>query len=687
MSDSSPAHSARLASLAILRANWDAHGQSWLDSFDPFVAEALRQSSVEEVDEIHVQRTLRKQFGIEIPAGAVRTILRRLARRGLVIQKNHRYTIVRKALDSHDLSGRRQEGLRQQAALVDKFCDFAKTQYRHKLTRRDAETALHNHVEQLALPLVRTALRGAPYQGDEYVLAAFIDWLVKRDPEGFEYLETMVKGSMLANALYVTDVGSAVQRFQQLVVYFDTPFLLNALGYVGKEVAQPADELLNLVRVLGGQCACFDQTVSEIQRVLEGIARTLRSIAGENSTQRQTAQLNSVEEHFLREGLSPADIEILAIKLERHLQELGIRVRPAPYQRQLGIDKDVLDAHLRQEVRYQKRQALIHDRNALMAIWQLRGGQAQRKLETSRAIFVTTNAPLVRAARAFFEVGSDGWTWPLAILDHDLTTVAWLKRPFDAPDLPRAQIIADSFAAMRPNTQLWERYLVEIEKLHKRGSVALEDFAALRYSPDARRALMDITLGDPGAMSSDTVYDVLRKTQEDVLRKTQERASPPPAEHEPTESVDDGNAEATERIEEVEGRLQRALAELGHVKDALRSVEGAQRNLVKRRAQRWATAAATAAFIILASLVVASTLASLPSSIGFPRLPLPTALQSPARAVLVLSVVGGVVMAVLDTVTGISVRAAVAKLRRALTDRLEARFLRQFDQDWSGEEE
>jgi hypothetical protein len=60
----------------------------------------------------------------------------------------------------------------------------------------------------------------------------------------------------------------------------------------------------------------------------------------------------------------------------------------------------------------------------------------------------------VRAARRFFAAGYDGFTWPLAVLDHDLATLAWLKRPLQAPDLPRKQIIADCYAALRPEGRL-----------------------------------------------------------------------------------------------------------------------------------------------------------------------------------------------------------------------------------------
>jgi hypothetical protein len=67
------------------------------------------------------------------------------------------------------------------------------------------------------------------------------------------------------------------QRFQQVTVYFDTPFLLDALGYAGKEIAQPALELLGLIRDLGARLACFGHTVTELQGVLGGIANGLRN--------------------------------------------------------------------------------------------------------------------------------------------------------------------------------------------------------------------------------------------------------------------------------------------------------------------------------------------------------------------------------------------------------------------------
>jgi hypothetical protein len=159
------------------------HGRSWLDSFEPFVAEALRQSSAAEVGEAEVQQALRTQFGIDIPEGVLRTILRRATRRGLVVQKNHRHILRREALNRHDLSGQRKDALRQQAALVDKLCQFVKNRGRI-LSRDDGEQMLLDHVEQLALPLVRTALIAGPYPGLRRSLVMSVS--SAGDPEGGE---------------------------------------------------------------------------------------------------------------------------------------------------------------------------------------------------------------------------------------------------------------------------------------------------------------------------------------------------------------------------------------------------------------------------------------------------------------------------------------------------------------------
>jgi hypothetical protein len=149
----------------------------------------------------------------------------------------------------------------------------------------------------------------------------------------------------------------------------------------------------------------------------------------------------------------------------------------------------------------------------------------------------------------------------------------------------------------------------------------------------------------------------------------EQEATTPPGEDDPVE---------TDRIREVKGQLTATIAELDRLREDIEKLRGAQRAHARRWARRWATAAATAAFAILASLVVASTIASLPSTLGLPLVSLPAPLRWPARVVFILSLVG-ITFAAVGTLTGFSVRTVARNLKRALTKRLEERFLRQFD--------
>lgn len=668
---------ARLASLAILRINWDTQQQSWIDNFVPFVTECLRVLPAQSLEVGYVQRAMRDQFGLEVPVGALWTILRRAVRRGFATQENRRFSVIPDALADDGLQRQRQDALRQQAALVDRLCQFASRGYRRDLAREEAEQGLLAYVEELALPLLRTMLGAAAFepasqdQGDRYIVSAFIADLVERDPQGFEYLETIVKGSMLASSLYLGDLGTVDQRFHRVTVYFDTPFLLNALGYAGKEIAQPALELLGLVRELGARLACFDHTVIELQGVLGGIASGLR-----NPRRRAVLTLSRVEEHFMREGLGPSDIEVFMNTVERDLRTLGINVCPTPqYEEHLGVDEPALEGLLQAEVGYQNQHARQHDLDALTAVWRLRHGQAQRRLETCQAIFVTTNAPLVRAARRFFAAGCDGFTWPLAILDHDLATVAWLKRPLQAPDLPRKQIVADCYAALRPEGRLWARYLEEIEALRQRGELSNDHFVALRYSVDARRALMDATLGDPEAISGTTVQAVLNATLDSIKSPLLEQLAAREAAQEATEREAQA---AAGRADAAEQQATRALQQVAQTNEMLRAFQQAQVNRAKRKAARWGRRLELLAFVVLAVLVVGSAFATLASSIPLPGIVIPPSLRWPGRILFIGLLVVGAIFSAVSLMTGWSVKSGVSELKDRLIARLEAHYLDEF---------
>ena len=110
--------------------------------------------------------------------------------------------------------------------------------------------------------------------GGEYLVSSFVTNLFDADPEGFAYLDTLVKGAMLAAFLYLPDPGRVQEHFRNVRVVLDTPFLLQALGLSGDAISESCREFLDLVYELGGKLCCFDFTVDETRGVLEASANS-----------------------------------------------------------------------------------------------------------------------------------------------------------------------------------------------------------------------------------------------------------------------------------------------------------------------------------------------------------------------------------------------------------------------------
>ncbi|HEY4411105.1 MAG TPA: hypothetical protein VGO87_14600, partial [Acidimicrobiia bacterium] len=264
----------KLVTLAILKANWNA-GRSYLDNFVPFVAECLRVGGAP-VTTKQVQDAMRKRYGIRIPQHTLETVLKRARHQGLATKSDDLHHPDLEALAA-TVTPSSNDFLRCHAAVVDQLKSFAAERYRRTVSDGDATTALESYVSEYGAPIV-VQRAAANVEFDPAVVAdpdlafvvhAFVEHLAGSDPAGFDYLATVVEGSMLASVVYLPEAGTVQRKFTSMTtVYLDTPFLLRALGHLGPELAAPAEELVQLLRDNGARLACFDKTLSELRGVI-----------------------------------------------------------------------------------------------------------------------------------------------------------------------------------------------------------------------------------------------------------------------------------------------------------------------------------------------------------------------------------------------------------------------------------
>ncbi len=516
-----------LASLAILKVNAD-EGRDYVDGFVPFATECLRQAPQAEVALEDLETCMRAEFGFSIPLPALRTILHRATRDGLVsVERGVFRRVERLDLEpSKAFPAALADALRQGRAVSEHLIDYAQTRHGLSWTREEAETALFTSLQEQAVPVLAAALQGTPVvaiaaaqpKGAPFIVSAFVLELSERDPETFGYLETFMKGAMLTSVLFFPELGQILRRFGRLDAFFDTPVLLRAIGAHGPVAQRAAQQTIDLAYELGIKPLCFSSTFNETLGVLNGAARAVRRYGAYSLDPSETVQ------YLLAGAYSASDVELMIARLGQVLRSLRIQIVDRPEQtRQLVVDEVGFESVLQEEVHYQNPDALKHDLDALTAIHRLRGGEIHRSFETARAVFVTTNSSLTRAARGFFNDHYHGTGVPLCFTAHHFGTLLWLKKPAAAPDLPRELLMASCYAALNPPDRLWRKYLEEIDKLRNRSDLTAEDYHLLRFDLGSKSSLLALTGGSPDAFVEGTVSEVLRRARENASREAEQR--------------------------------------------------------------------------------------------------------------------------------------------------------------------
>jgi hypothetical protein len=174
-------------------------------------------------------------------------------------------------------------------------------------------------------------------------------------------------------------------------------------------------------------------------------------------------------------------------------------------------------------INYRNPAARVHDVDCLSAISRLRKNSSSIQVENPRAVFVTANASLAKASHLYFSKYLKKPEFPHCIADYALGNLMWLKNPTQSPNLPYKRLLADFYAALQPSDDLWQSYLIEIDKLQKDKEIGEEDYYLLRYSLTSRRALMDITKGEISAFSEGTISQVLEIAKENIRADLQKQ--------------------------------------------------------------------------------------------------------------------------------------------------------------------
>lgn len=506
-----------IISYAILKVNYDER-KDYIENFVPMFLECIRVAENDIISLNELQEIFHMKFGLLIPIHTIDMIVKRIKIKGYISISKKKLVREDEKINSLNFHEKHLNIMENHEKLIKSLIVYCEKKFNLKLTEQEAESALLNYIEnnQLSIALKESCGQAIPSPGTpikeyKYIVASFIQSLIESDSVEFEYLEGIVKGSMIACALYIPNINNYSQRFKRTEVYFDTTFLINALGYSGKAYQDPCRELLELLNESGAVLRCFKHTVEEIYDILCACSHKLDS--------------NNIDEYFsdclryfIELGYTPSDVMSLANDIENSLKRINIHPKERP---DYSIYKDVIGEEdlkkvLKEQIFYRKEIAIERDVYSISAIMRLRKGHKTRLIEECKALFVTSNSTLCNVVYDFFkDVFERDQVKPI-ITDYALTNLLWLKKPIKAPDLPKKKIIADCYAATQPSVRLWNAYIKEIDSLKSNKQISIDNYMFFKHAPIAKDILMEVTKGNEDVFRLGKINDIIRIAQERI---------------------------------------------------------------------------------------------------------------------------------------------------------------------------
>ena len=530
-----------IVSLAMLKANID-QGSDYLDYLRPFILQILTDiGSSEPVSDYAVSRRIREQFGLEIPRRIVQIVLGRLAKLNYIDWIDGVYWISERLPDPQ-LAPKQAKALSHIDAVVNGLTEFSQKTGSPISGEEKAVNAICSFLSEFNISCLRAyiqrtaipAVKGR-HRTDVVLVSDYVQEIRQKDPERFGSFLILLQGHMLANALMCPDLQNLPKNYRNVTFYLDTPLLIHSMGCEGEAKRSAARELTALVRKLGGKVAAFSHSRDELQKVLRGAAAYLDSPYGRGGIVLEAR----------KSGTTKSDLLFLAAMVEEKLSEAGIVLEDTPrYNEPFQIDEAVFEQVLENEVKYYfNPRAKDYDINSVRSIYVIREDEAASSLEEARAVFVTSNIRFARAAWEYGQSYESSRDVSSVITDFSLANITWLKAPVEASDLPTTQLLAFSYAALQPSSELLTKFLQEIEKLEAEGAISERALQVLRSDNSlVYTELMHLTLGEDTSLTVATPKEVYERVSKEIRKEESEKFSLEQEEHEETQ-----NALETER--------------------------------------------------------------------------------------------------------------------------------------------
>lgn len=518
-----------IISAAMLEATWESRKKDMLDLVAPFVmyATATLTSPNEKIDIPKVLKYVRENFAYkDMPESIVKRVLSRNLYSAIKKEKGNFYLISAIDDEIEKMNTRRGKCEQYLCALGEKLGQYliSHCEKTKDITSEQAIKCLHSFFSRYGLEIGTDDLASIPFSPEkyeiDYYIARFIFECKDERKTEYQYLNDLIKGYFLRLAIYVQPENGSLTsaNYNNTTFFYDTPFLLDLLGYSNKEREESAKLLHSMLKKQNGKFCYFPQTRQEIINILSAYKYSLSA----NSTTNGARTLEGLNE----KGFSGSDVEREITWLQSKLENVFTIVEhelPAYVQKVDGtvdeakvLGESEIQQYIRENTTHYAEDNLKNDVASALAIHRLRGDSAGNTIENCRVIFVTNNYDFMKLFNAYYKKNVCGAAFPPIILDSTLSAITWIKAG-EVENLPESELLKNAYSAMQPNPEIMVKVEEVLQKLKQAGKIKPEQVATLRVSRVFQHEIWKESFGDVESVTEFSVQEAQKVYEQQLI--------------------------------------------------------------------------------------------------------------------------------------------------------------------------
>ena len=518
-----------IISAAMLEATWESRKKDMLDLVAPFVmyATATLTSPGKKINIPNVLKYVRENFAYkDMPESIVKRVLSRNPYSAIKKEKGDFYLIGAIDDEIEKMNMRKEKCEQYLCALGEKLGQYliSHCEKTKDITSEQAIKCLHSFFSRYGLEIGTDDLASVSFSPEEYeidyYIARFIFECKDEEKAEYQYLNDLIKGYFLRLAIYMQPENGSLTsaNYNSTTFFYDTPFLLDLLGYSNKEREENAKLLHSMLKKQNGKFCYFPQTRQEIINILSAYKYSLSA----NSTTNGARTLEGLN----AKGFSGSDVEREITWLQSKLENMFTIVEhelPVYIQKADGtvdetkvLGESEIQQYIRENTTHYAEDNLKNDVTSALAIHRLRGDSAGSTIENCRVIFVTNNYDFMKLFNAYYKKNVCGTAFPPIILDSTLSAITWIKAG-EVENLPESELLKNAYSAMQPNPEIMVKVEEVLQKLKQAGKIKPEQVATLRVSRVFQHEIWKETFGDVESVTEVSVQEAQKAYEQQLI--------------------------------------------------------------------------------------------------------------------------------------------------------------------------